>query len=242
MESGEGQDPFAFDQQTGNLLEEVEHIFSFSERREKEVMHHFGNGAKIATGKNAQFQIAQENQLFSEKQLKNTCVRYRLRLLNSKLYGGEVPYEVVSAIKSYEHRHPDKEIQFHILAPSAFFLQEDEYKSPLLFAAHGNESFEMICQWGKKRPFYSEFLRYPFRDIKSLVISSLITGFTIAVVTGLLGLANGDTFFKSILYKVPLLVLTSGGFSTGALIYGLVTQTDFSSDNWNKEYFNRSSR
>jgi hypothetical protein len=205
-------------------------------------MHHFGTGARIATGKNAQFKIAQENQLFSEQQLKNTCVRYRLRLLSSRLYSGEVPYEVISAIKSYEHRHPDEQIQFHILAPSAFFLQEDEYKSPLLFASHGSETFEMICQWGKKRPFYSEFLRYPFRDIKSLVISSLITGFTIAVITGLLGLANGDTFFKSILYKVPLLVLTSGSFSTGALIYGLLTRTDFSSDNWNKEYFNRSSR
>ncbi len=242
MNSGESQDSSAFDQQTGNLLEEVGHIFSFSERREKEVMHHFGQDASIATGKNAQFQIAQENQFFSEKQLKNTCVKYRLRLLSSKLYSGEVPYEVVSAIKSYEHRHPDKEIHFHILAPSAFFLQDDEYKSPLLFASLGSEPYEMICQWGKKRPFYSEFLRYPFRDIRCLVISSLITGFIIAVITGLLGLANGDTLFKSILYKVPLLILTSGGFSTGALIYGLVTQTDFSSDNWNKEYFNRKSR
>lgn len=242
MDNGESQDPSAFDQQISNLFEEVEHIFSFSERREQEVMRHFGQGAKVATGKNAQFQLAQTNQFFVEEQLKNTCVKYRLRLLSCGLYSGEVPYEVISAVKSYEHRHAGKEIKFYILAPSAFFLQDDEYKSPLLFASQGDNRYEMVCQWGKKRPFYSEFLRYPFRDIRSLVISSLLTGLTIAICAGLLGLANGDTLFKSILYKVPLIVLTSGGFSTSALIYGLLTQTDFSSDNWNKEYFNRSTK
>jgi len=242
MEAGESQDPSEFEQHIGNLLEEVDHIFSFSERRELEVMRHFGIGASVATGKNAQFKLAQVNQFFKEEQLKNTCVKYRLRLLNSALYSGEIPYEVISVIKSYEHRHPGKEIQFFILAPSAFFLQDDEYKSPLLFASQGPERFEMICQWGKKRPFYSEFLRFPFRDIKSLVISSLVTGLCIAIFAGLLGLANGDTLFKSILYKVPLIILTSGGFSTAALIYGLLTRTDFSSDNWNKEYFNRTNR
>lgn len=242
MDKGESPDPSGFDQQISNLFEEVEHIFSFSERREQEVMRHFGQGAQVATGKNAQFQLAQQNQFFQEEQLKNTCVKYRLRLLSCGLYNGEVPYEVISAIKSYEHRHLGKEINFYILAPSAFFLQDDEYKSPLLFASQGDDKYEMVCQWGKKRPFYSEFLRYPFRDIRSLIISSLITGLTIAICAGMLGLANGDTLFKSILYKVPLIVLTSGSFSTGALIYGLLTRTDFSSDNWNKKYFNRPAR
>lgn len=219
------------------LMQEVNHIFSFSERREKEVMRHFAHGATVAKGKNARFQEAQLNQVFPETYLRNSCVKYRLRFLPSELFSGEVPFEVISAIKRCEHRYHNETLKFYILAPAEFFLLKDQYRSPLLFVARGNDSFEMLCQWGNKRPWYSQVLRYPFRDFKSLVISALITGFLVSVLAGMLGIANGTSLFRSIIYKFPLFVLTSGAFSTGALIYGLLTRTDFSSDNWNKRYF-----
>jgi len=43
---------------------------------------------------------------------------------------------------------------------------------------------------------------------------------------------------KSILFKVPIAVLTAGLFSTLGLCYGLVTYTDYSSENWKSVYFN----
>lgn len=221
------------------LFEEVEHIFAFAQRREQEVMRHFGNDAHIATGKNARFREATDSQVLSELQIRNSCIKYRLRFLPSSMYHGEVPIEVISSIKRFEHRHPGRAVHFFILAPMAFFLNEDAYRSPLLIARCPDGQFEMVCQWGKKRPWYQEFLRYPFRDLPSLVTASLLTGLAISIIAGLLGFANGPTFFRSMIYKVPLLVLSSSMFSTAALCYGLVTRTDFSADNWNKRYFNR---
>lgn len=219
------------------LFEEVEHIFAFSERREQQVMAHFGPEAFVATGKNPRFRNAHQGQIIPEAQIKNSCVKYRLRFLPTALYNGEVPFEVVAAMKHYEHRNHGETASFYILAPAAFFLLEDEYKSPLLFAERKNGQYELICEWGKKRPIYREFLLFPMRDFQSLVISASIFGITVCIIAGLMGIANGSTFFRSMIYKVPLLVLSAGSFSTIALIYGLITHTDFSSDNWNRRYF-----
>lgn len=236
MESQENQLPDD-DGSMRFLFEEVEHIFSFSERREQQVMGHFGPDAFIATGKNPRFRNAHSGQLIPEGQIKNSCVKYRLRFLSTTLYNGEVPFEVIAAMKHYEHRHPNEQVSFLILAPAAFFLLQDEYKSPLLFAARGEGKYELICEWGKKRPAYREFLLFPMRDFRSLVISALVFGLLVCITAGLLGFANGSSFFRSMIYKVPLLVLSAGSFSTIALIYGLTTHTDFSSDNWNRRYF-----
>ena len=104
-----------------------------------------------------------------------------------------------------------------------------------------NGTYQLICQWGRTRSVFEKLANFPFRDFKSLVMSAFLFGLLCSVLAGALGLANGETFFKSILFKVPIFVLCAGAFSTGALIYGLVSRTEFSSDNWNKRYFKASS-
>jgi hypothetical protein len=66
-----------------------------------------------------------------------------------------------------------------------------------------------------------------------MIISSIIFGCFVALIFSLAGYLNYDSVFKSILMKVPIIVLASGMFSTFALCFGLVTRTDFSNENWN---------
>jgi hypothetical protein len=225
---------------TENLLAEVNHIISFSERREQEILlHHFGPESQIETNRNNRFREARLNQQIDEEQIRRTCVKYRLRFLPSNLYSGTVPFEVVACMKRYEHEQYPTNVKFFVLAPIDFYLKKQQYKSPLLFAEKDSGNYAMLCQWGVPRPWYQQVLRYPFRDMRSLMLSSFTFGLFICITAGFLGLASGITIFHSFLYKVPLFVLSSGAFSTASLIYGLVTRTDFSSDNWNKRYFRK---
>jgi hypothetical protein len=220
------------------LLHEVNCILSFSERRETEVLTHFSKEATIATGKNSNIKRAGKNRSFSQKDIRLSSIRYRLRFLSSKLYAGEIPIEVIGEIKSLEHIHADEAIELFILAPASFFLLQNQYCDPLLFYKRADGRYQLICQWGSPIPWYRFVLRYPYRDFKSLVISALLFGLIVAVFCGLAGFCNDPNLMKSILYKVPIVILSSGIFSTLALCYGLVTYTDFSEDNWNSAYFN----
>ena len=242
METGkEEYDEFPSSKNGEHLLDEVNHIFSFAERRENEVLTlHFGAESSVAHSPNHRFREAKQNQQIDEEQLRSTCVKYRLRFLPSTLYSGAVPFEVIACMKRFEHKNYPRQVKFFVLAPVEFYLKKEQYRSPLLFAEEANGMYTMLCQWGISRPWYQQVLRYPFRDMRSLMISSFAFGLLVCVVAGLLGLANGITPFHSFLYKVPLFVLSAGFFSTGSLIYGLVTRTDFSSDNWNKRYFRKS--
>jgi hypothetical protein len=221
------------------LLEEVQHVLSFSTRRDQETLELFGKGSTAATGKNARFKLSGPHQYYNESQIRSICVRYRLRFLSIQLFAGEVPYEVLSTMKSYVHRHSDVSIVFHILAPTDFFLLKNQYAAPLLFASNSDGQFELICQWGNQLPWFIPIIRYPYRDFRSMVISSLVVGAIVTMIAALNGIMVYDSLFKSILLKIPILVLSSGIFSTLALCYGLVTHTDFSSDNWNSRFFNK---
>lgn len=215
------------------LFEEIQHVLQFSEKRDGEILQLFGLGSTVASVKNARYERCSEKQFLNLNQIKSLSIRFRLRFLKAELYTGEIPYEVIFALRNYEHQYIDKTISYFILAPAPFFLNRDKFATPLVFALTENGNYEMICKWGKKLPILEPILRYPFRNFKSMITSSVIFGFVVAIFTTFAGFLNYDSAFKSILMKVPIIVLSSGLFSTFALCYGLITRTDFSNENWN---------
>lgn len=235
MANDENQDfaPSEFD----SLFEEVNHILSFNERRETEVLRFFGHNSVIASGVNAKYQEPPVNTVFKEDQIKSLCIKHRLRFLSSHLYCGEIPYEVIACIKAFEHKYSESELNFFILAPSSFFLLKNVYASPLLFVQKKDGSFKLLSQWGDKLPWYVPIVRYPMRDYKSMIVSSLIFGLSMAMWAGLAGWMNYPNVLKSVIVKIPILIVSAGTFSTVGLIYGLLTKTDFSSDNWQNKFF-----
>lgn len=219
------------------LFKEVQHVLLFSERRDLETLQLFGHGSSVSFVKNARFKESSIHQYYREDQIRSICVRYRLRFLPVKLYSGEVPYEVVSLMKKHDHIHTERENHYFILASVSFFLSNDTYAAPLLFACNEDERYELICQWGNELPWYIPIIKYPYRDFRSMVFSSLIFGIAVVIVSSLLGHFDTSNIFKSILIRIPVFVLFAGIFSTLALCWGLVSHTDFSSDNWNSRFF-----
>jgi len=234
--------PFAEELPPG-LMEELSLRLNFDERIDRMVLQrHFRFGAEPTNSVNINYSKGRDHLYLSSKQIRSTCVAYRLRFLRSNVYSGPIPYEVIWAIKDIEFRMFPNKPEFYILASQAFFFNKKPKSNPLLFLKKENGTYQLICQWGRKRSVFEKLANFPFRDFKSLVISAFLFGLLCSVLAGVLGLANGDTYFKSILFKVPVFVLCAGAFSTGALIYGLVSRTEFSSENWNKRYFKSSSK
>ena len=215
------------------LLNEVEHVLQFSQKRDLEILQLFGLGSSVASIKNARFEGGFENHYFNLDLIKRLSVCYRLRFLPIKYYSGEIPFELIFALKKYEHAHIEEEISYSILAPIKFFLNSDKFSTPHIFASTEDGKYELICKWGDKIPFYIPIIRYPYRNFKCMIISSIIFGCFVALIFSLAGYLNYDSIFKSSLMKVPIIVLASGMFSTFALCFGLVTRTDFSNENWN---------
>jgi hypothetical protein len=234
----ESENPELFNAHFDELFNEVSHILSFSERRETEVLSFFGANSVVATGVNAKYKEPTTNTVFSEEKIKALSIRHRLRFLSSKLYCGEIPYEVIACMKAFEHRFPNSDLEFHILAPAEFFLLKNAYASPLLFVKKRDGEYKLLCQWGDKLPWYIPILRYPMRDYKSMIVSSVFFGILMAISAALAGWMNYPNLLKSIIVKVPILIVSAGTFSMIGLIYGLLTKTNFSSDNWQNRYFN----
>ena len=215
------------------LIEEVQQVLLFSEKRDGEILQLFGLGSTVAYKNNGQFERCSSNQFYTLDQIKRLSISYRLRFLTVNYYTGEVPCELIFTLKKFEHEHIDAVISYYILAPLSFFFNRDKFSTPLIFATTDGVRFELICKWGVKTPFYLPIIRYPYRNFKSMIISSILFGCTVAMIFSLAGYLNYDSVFKSILMKVPIIILSSGLFSTFSLCYGLITRTDFSNENWN---------
>ncbi|CAN0604076.1 unnamed protein product, partial [Ectocarpus sp. 12 AP-2014] len=118
------------------------------DRIEKNVI--IGNG--VANNK-FNIDLLNSDKIYHTKEIKQICIDYRLRFLDTKYFKGTIPAEGLSKIKALEKEH-DTEIKgFKIIAPSKLFKLEDK-DDPLLFAPIGNGYYYLIHQWGNDlQPF-----------------------------------------------------------------------------------------
>ena len=89
---------------------------------------------------NFDFDLLETDKIYHIDQIKQICIDYRLRFLDSKYFKGEIPAAGISKIKALEKSHKIDIEGFKIIAPSKLFRLEDK-DDPLLFAPIGNNYF-----------------------------------------------------------------------------------------------------
>lgn len=100
--------------------------------------------------------------VYLEEQIKQLCIDYNLRFLNSTLFTGFMAVEVISKIKEFAndtHTPIDAHTQktrFYILAPAeSFTLTEDVVvkevinRDPIIFYKIDDTHYRLIYKWGK---------------------------------------------------------------------------------------------
>ena len=184
--------------------------------------------------------LLDKEQIFTLDAIKDICIKYRLRFLDSTLFKDQIPVEAISKIKRLERLLNQEVSAFKIIAPAQKFILKDSMLDPILMAEMADGRFYFIHQWGEDLSLSRKILSYPFRNLESLGLTVLSIAFLLVAVLPNNALPEfyHRTFALLLLAKGMLFFALTGFLFTLSLIFGIVSIKDFSESNWNNKYFN----
>jgi len=214
------------------ILADVQQILSEDSEKEEEIVHQLG--AKSTVRENDfDFDLLESDKIFHIDQIKDICIDYRLRFLNSSYFKGKIPQTAVSKIKHLEAAHQTKVKGFKIMAPSKLFKLEDK-DDPLLFAPIGNDYYYLIHKWGNDLHPLRKLFAWPFKNIANLTLVVLLVSYfaTLMVPEGLFSKKSSTAEFW-IIYFFMFKSLASV-----VIFYGFALGKNFNPAIWKSKYFN----
>ena len=162
-----------------DILKQVQQVLKEDEAHEATINEALFNSS--TNNQNAfNIDLFERDNIFHISDIKSICITYRLRFLESSLFKGEIPQEAISKIKQLEKAHEISLNGFKIMAPSKLFKLEN-YDDPLLFAPIGNGYYYLIHKWGNDMSVWRKWLMYPFRNLDTIIVSTIIASFLIAL-------------------------------------------------------------
>ncbi len=191
------------------------------------------SGSDHTVQNNFDFDQLETDKIYHLDQIKQICIDYRLRFLDSKYFKGEIPLEGISKIKALEKSHKIDIKGFKIIAPSKLFRLEDK-DDPLLFAPIGNNYFYLIHRWGNDLHPLRKAFAWPFKNIINLTAIVLVISYLIALMVpeGLFS-KNSSTAEFWIIYFFMFKSIASV-----VIFYGFALGKNFNPAIWNSKYFN----
>lgn len=214
------------------ILEEVQHILS--QNIEKENNIDVVLASKNAPGNNDfDFDLLETNRIYHIDQIKQICIDYRLRFLDSRYFKGKIPKRATSKIRNLETLHNIEVKGFKIMAPSKLFKLEDK-DDPLLFAPIGNDYFYLIAKWGNDLHPLRKLLVWPFKNIVNLTFFVFLISYVVALMVPIGLFSKNDS-------TVEFLIIFFFMFKCIAsvvIFYGFALGKNFNPAIWNSKYFN----
>ncbi len=191
------------------------------------------SGRKGTVENDFDFDLLETKNIYHIDQIKEICINYRLRFLDTRYFKGKIPEEAISKIKEMERVH-DTEIKgFKIIAPSKLFKLEDK-DDPLLFAPIGNGYFYLIHKWGNDLNPLRRVLVWPFKNILNLTALVVLISYlaTLLVPEGLFSKSSSSAEFWIIFFFMFKSV------AAVVIFYGFALGKNFNPAIWNSKYFN----
>ena len=177
--------------------------------------------------------LLETSRIYHIDEIKNICIDYRLRFLDSKYFKGKIPTEAISKIKALEQEHDLGIKGFKIIAPSKLFKLEDK-DDPLLFAPIGNGYHYLIHQWGNDLHPLRKLLMWPFKSIVNLSVLVMLISYlaTLLVPEGLFSKSSSSAEFWIIYFFMFKCI------ASVVIFYGFALGKNFNPAIWNSKYFN----
>nr|WP_298999049.1 hypothetical protein [uncultured Allomuricauda sp.] len=214
------------------ILNEVHAILDTSVSPEEKITEEL-KAKKAIENNDFVFDLLETSRIYHIDQIKQICIDYRLRFLDSKYFKGQIPQKAFDIIKEMEAEH-DTEIKgFKIMAPSKLFKLEDK-DDPLLFAPIGNGYFYLIHKWGNDLSPFRKLLVWPFKGIVNLTMLTLVVSYfaTLLVPNGLFSKNDSATEFWIIYFFMFKCI------ASVVIFYGFALGKNFNPAIWNSKYFN----
>ncbi|WP_350285598.1 hypothetical protein [uncultured Croceitalea sp.] len=215
-----------------DILNEVYQIID-NETPKATVIKEKLQGHKSVSENNFEFDLLETDKIFHIDQIKNICIDFRLRFLDSRYFKGQIPKIALDKIADLEKTHKTELKGFKIMAPSKLFKLEDK-DDPLLFAPIGNGYYYLIHKWGNDLHPLRKALVWPFKNMVNLTLVTLVISFfaTSLVPSGLFSKSNASSEFWIIYFFM------FKSIAAVVIFYGFALGKNFNPAIWNSKYFN----
>lgn len=218
-----------------SLMDEAKKVLNNSAKRDMEILSRI-NRNEGGDKKNLELSAADSLNVFLFSDIKNVCIDYRLRFLDSNYFKQTIPYEAVIKIKQFEDCYNYKITRFKVIAPASVFDLQDANQDPLLFAQLSDEKYYLIHKWGNDLAWYRKFLYLPIRSIYSYFYSIIIAAalFAFSIPFSWLQVQLDNEIYMRVWFTLHCTI----GFFFFILFIGAVSQATFNNMSWNSRYNN----
>ena len=215
-----------------NLLEEVQNILQQDDFERNSIKKNLSSDGN-QNSNCFEFDLLDTDKIYHINTIKNICIDYRLRFLDSHLFKNTIPEEAISKIKQLEKNHETVLGGFKIMAPSKLFKLKN-YDDPLLFAPIGNDYYYLIHKWGNDMNPLRKFMMLPFKNMGNSLIALTIVSILTTMVLPV------SKFGPENLNIVKLLsfLFVFKSYCAILIYYCFWKGKNFSSENWNSKYYN----
>lgn len=214
------------------ILAEVREILRNDALKEEKISKELASKNK-SNSNDFVFDLLDTDKIFHIDQIKEICIDYRLRFLDSSYFKGKIPQSAISKIKELEKSHNIELKGYKIMAPSKLFKLEDK-DDPLLFAPIGNDYFYLVHKWGNDLHPFRKLLAWPFKNIVNLTLLVVLISYlvTLMVPDGLFSKNNSTAEFWIIFFFMFKCM------ASVVIFYGFALGKNFNPAIWNSKYFN----
>lgn len=217
----------------GNLVSEANRILNKDLFTEGKILQHLGQYNALS-GFLEEDQL-DGNRVFSLAEIRQICITWRLKFLNSKLYKPVIPYEAVLMIKDLNLEFAKELDEFLILAPARAFAGKTPANETLLFTKTSDGNYYLIHRWGRPLKPQRQWLYWPMRHFENLLVTvfCFTLGITLALPTWLITLDHAAEYWSG--YRAAAffhLFIFNLGVTT---YFTFAFAKNFSSTVWNRE-------
>ena len=215
-----------------SIMIDVERILSENQRERLKIVSRL-EGDSQKKENEFKFELLENSRIFHLEDIKEMCVTYRLRFLDSRYFKGNIPEEAISKVRYLEKEHQTTLEGFKIMAP-AKLLKLENADDPLLFSSLGNNYYYLIHKWGKDLHPFRKLLMWPYKNFENLV-------FTIFILSILLTLVSPIGMFTKTAAMPEYLLLflfIFKGVAGMVLFYGFAKGKNFNCAIWDSKYYN----
>lgn len=178
---------------------------------------------------NAQYDLTklEPENIYTVDQIREICIKYRLRFLDSKAFIGEIPAEAILKVKALGKQLGQPVDGFKIVAPKKLFQLEDKDSDPLLFLQLTDNKFYFIHKWGGELNRFRALIAAPLRSFMSMFWTLLVVAFIFSLT---IPTASIDVFLFLFVHSFIAMC------GIACMIVFMIRE-NFSDTEWNSRFF-----
>ncbi|WP_340063371.1 hypothetical protein [Ascidiimonas aurantiaca] len=217
-----------------SILEQVRSILEEETRKQDNILKNLeGHTATAKSINEFIFDDLDTDRIYHIDTIKQICIDYRLRFLDTRYFKGKYPQEALLEITRLEKTHNTQLGNFKIMAPSKLFKLENA-DDPLLFVPLGNKYYYLVHKWGNDLHPLRKWLMLPFKNFLNLTILIFLISWLLTEMIPA-GLFSKEQSLSNYMVIYFFMFKSIAGV---VLFYGFALGKNFNHAIWNSKYFN----